>query len=302
MATALYRIIKYGFINFWRNGWLSTATMVIMILALVVIEGVIMFSFVAGQVLTSLQDRIDISVYFKSEASEDTILKVKRSLESLAEVKGVEYISRENALNIFKQRHTDDATISQAIEELNGNPLLASLNVKARDPREYGIIASYLEDDSLKNSVDKVTYAQNQTVIERLVAIIDTSNNVGVALAIFLASVAVLVTFNTIRLAIYSNRDEIGIMRLVGASNGFIRGPYIVEGVIYGVLSGVASVLIMIPIIKFASPYIGVFIPEVNLTAYLSDNFVKLLGYQLFFGIGLGIISSVIVIRRYLRV
>ncbi|MEK7520685.1 MAG: permease-like cell division protein FtsX, partial [Patescibacteria group bacterium] len=220
----------------------------------------------------------------------------------LAEVKDVEYISRENALNIFKERHADDATISQAVEELNSNPLLASLNVKARDPREYGIIASYLEDNSLKTSVDKVTFAQNQTVIERLVAIIETSNKVGVALAVFLASVAVLVTFNTIRLAIYSNRDEIGIMRLVGASNGFIRGPYIVEGVIYGVLSGVASLLIMVPIIKFASPYIGVFIPEVNLTAYLSDNFVKLLGYQLFFGIGLGIISSVIVIRRYLRV
>ncbi len=302
MATALYRIIKYGIINFWRNGWLSTATMVIMILALVVIEGVIMFGFVAKRVLSSLQDRIDISVYFRPETSEDSILKVKRSLEGLAEVKDVEYISRENALNIFKERHADDATISQAVEELNSNPLLASLNVKARDPREYGIIASYLEDNSLKTSVDKVTFAQNQTVIERLVAIIETSNKVGVALAVFLASVAVLVTFNTIRLAIYSNRDEIGIMRLVGASNGFIRGPYIVEGVIYGVLSGVASLLIMVPIIKFASPYIGVFIPEVNLTAYLSDNFVKLLGYQLFFGIGLGIISSVIVIRRYLRV
>lgn len=302
MATALYRIIKYGFINFWRNGWLSTATLMIMMLALVVIEGVIMFGFITKQVLLSLQDRIDISVYFRPETSEDAILKIKRSLEGLGEVKDVEYISRENALNIFKQRHADDATISQAVEELNGNPLLASLNVKARDPREYGIIASYLEDDSLKNNVDKVTFAQNQTVIERLVAIMDTSNKVGVALAIFLASVAVLVTFNTIRLAIYSNRDEIGIMRLVGASNGFIRGPYIVEGIIYGVLSGVSSLLIMIPIIKFASPHIAVFIPEVNLTAYLNENFIRLLGYQLFFGIGLGIVSSIIVIRRYLRV
>ena len=250
MATALYRIIKYGIINFWRNGWLSTATMVIMILALVVIEGVIMFGFVAKRVLSSLQDRIDISVLFQTGNVRGFHFKSERSLEGLAEVKDVEYISRENALNIFKERHADDATISQAVEELNSNPLLASLNVKARDPREYGIIASYLEDNSLKTSVDKVTFAQNQTVIERLVAIIETSNKVGVALAVFLASVAVLVTFNTIRLAIYSNRDEIGIMRLVGASNGFIRGPYIVEGVIYGVLSGVASLLIMVPIIK----------------------------------------------------
>lgn len=302
MLTALFRIIKYGFLGFWRNGWLSMATLSILILALLVFEGMIIFNILTKTALTALQEKIDIGIYFKIDTPEDEILRIKKSLGTLAEIKDIEYIPRDKALEIFKERHKDDPTISQSLEELQENPLLASLNIKAHNPKEYVIIADYLDKASFKGWFEKVTYAQNAVIIERLSKIIDTAKKGGFILIIFLTFVAVLVIFNTIRLAIYSNREEIGIMRLVGASNSFIRGPYAIEGIIYGLIAGITSIIIAGPIIYFASPYVKIFIPEINLWSYFGSHLFALLGYQLIFGIGLGIVSSSIAISKYLKI
>lgn len=301
MLVNLSRIIKYGWQAFIRNGWLSVSTISIMILALVVFEGLILFNIVARAAIVSLQEKIDISVYFKSNAPEDSILNMKRSLEGLTEVKVVDYVSREEALKEFQAKHAGEEVITQTLEELDENPLLASLNIKAKDPRSYETIASYLEKPGLGDLIEKVTYAQNQVVINRLNKLIETFKKGGWGLTIFLTFLAATVTFNTIRLAIFSNSEQINIMRLVGASNSFIRGPYIFEGIVYGMVAAVIGFMIMIPIIRIGSPYISSFIPEANLVTYLNQEFLSLMFYQLLFGIGLGIVSSAIAISRYLR-
>lgn len=302
MITTLFRIIKYGFQGFWRNGLLSVATIVVMILTLTVFEGLVLFSVITDTAITSLQDRIDISAYFKTTAPEDEIIKIERSLKALAEVKSVEYTSREKALEVFKDRHKDDSTISQALAELGDNPLSASLNVKANDPKEYGVIAAYLENDQFKSVIDKVTYSQNQLAIERMIKIADTANLIGVIVTIALALLAIIVTFNTVRLAIYSNREEIGVKRLVGASNSYIRGPYLVEGVLYGFIAAIIVFIVAIPVLHVINPYAGVFIPEMDLLGYFYGNFFRLFSYTLLLGIALGTISSSIAITRYLKV
>lgn len=302
MFTALSRVIKYGLFNFWRSGWLSAATITIMIVTLIVFEGLIFFNVLTDQALESLKDKIDISVYFNQDALEDEILRIEKSLKDLSEVKKVEYISKEKALEIFKEKHRDDSTISEALKELDINPLLASLNIKAYDTKDYGVINTYLSNESFKNLINKISYAKNSTVIDRLNKIMGTMNKIGTFLTILFSFIAVLITFNTIRLAIYANKEEIGIMRLVGASNSFIRGPYVVEGIIYGIIAGILSFIILIPVIYYGSPYIKIFIPEMNLWAYLVSNSVSILGYQFLFGIVLGIVSSSIAIRKYLRV
>ncbi len=297
----LSRIIKYGFQAFLRNGWLSVSTISIMILAALVFEGLIIFNVIGKSAISSIQEKIDISVYFKSNVPEDTILSIRRSLESLDEVKNVDYLSQEQALANFKERHADEDAIQQALSELDSNPLLASLNIKAKDPHEYGAIADYLTNQKLQDQVQKITYAQNQVVIERLVSLIDTIRNTGITLTVFLAFLAVMVTFNTIRLAIFSNSEQIGIMRVVGASNKFIQGPYIVEGILYGFMAAVVSFLVLIPVTNFLSPYVNSFIPEMDLSVYFHGSFLWLLAYQFIFCMGAGIISSYIAIRRYLR-
>ena len=303
MITMLLRIIKYGFLGFWRNGWLSTVTIIIMLLALLVFEGLIITNMVANTAISSLENKLDISVYFKSETPEDEILKLKKSLEELAETKSVEYISKDEALAIFKKKHKDDSTISAALDELKNNPLLASLNIKANESKNYAVINAYLSQDSFKNYIDSAPYSSDQgLIIERSIKISDTLKKLGLISIIIFASIAILITFNTIRLAIYANREEIGIMRLVGASNVFTRGPYIVEGIIYGIIAGILSFAVIIPIIYGTSPYVKTFIPEMNLWQYLLSNSMKLIGYQLLFGVGLGAFSSFIAVRKYLKI
>ena len=302
MFVAFSRIIKYGFQNFLRNGWLSTATIAVIFLTLFVLQGLIIFNVVAKTAIASVQNKIDISVYFKSNAAEDAILKLQKSLEGLSEVKKAEYISREKALTEFQARRKNDPIVIAAIQELGENPLLASLNIKAYNPKEYAAISAYLNNESLSSIIEKVSYAQNQVVIERLINIVDAAKRGGIVLTFIIAIIAILVTLNTIRLVIYSNKDAIGIMRLVGASNNFIRGPYIIEGILYGILAGVLSFAIFAPLVAYIAPHVASFIPEINLQNYFAANFLRLLSYQLIFGIALSSISSFVAVHRYLKV
>lgn len=302
MIVTLSRIIKYGWQGFLRNGLLSFSTISIMFLSSLVFTGLLLLNVVGKSAVVSIQDKIDISVYFKSNVSEDSVLNIKRTVENLSEVKNVEYVSRDQALALFKEKHKDEADVTQTLEELDANPLLASLNIKAKDPHEYNTIADYLNNANLKEMLNKVTYAQNQIVIEKLVGIIDTVKKGGMLLTLFLAILAVTVIFTTIRLAIYSNSEQIGIMRMVGASNSFVRGPFVLEGILYGMIAAVVSFGVMVPIVNFTSPYIVRFIPEMNLQAYFEANLLSILFYQILFSVGLGAFSSIVAIRRYLHI
>jgi len=302
MATALFRIIKYGFQSFWRNKWLSSATVAVMLLALLVFIGLILFSVLTNNAIDILKEKIDISVYFKTDAKEDDLLKVKRSVEGLATVKSVEYVSREQALQAFRERHKEDEIISGAINVLENNPLSASLNIKANDPKEYPAIAAYVNNPNFKPYIDQVNFTQNEIVINHLAAIVDTVQKGGIVLAAGLSAIAVLVTLSTIMLTIYSTRDEIGIMRLVGASNKFIRGPYVIQGILYGLIAAALSLAVIAPTLYFANPYILKLMPDMDLQAYFYANIFVLLGYQALFGVALGSISSGIAVARYLKI
>ena len=301
MATTLLRILKYGFQNFWRNGWLSTATVLVMVLALVTFQGLLLFDALSSTAVDSIRDKIDIAVYFKRGTAEDDIVRMKKTVEQLPEVKSVEYLSSDAALAQFKEKHKNEPTITQALAELADNPLLASINVKAKDSKDYPVIAQYLEHEGFSSLVEKVTYGQNKNAIERLNKLIDTLNRMGLAITLFIAFAASLVAFNTIRLAIYSNREEISIMRLVGGSNFFIKGPYLVSGVMYGFFGAFVTVLLTAPLMNVVTPFVARLVPEMNLESYYYANLVGFFGYLLLFGAGLGIISSWIATRRYLR-
>ena len=302
MFTILVRIVKYGLQNFVRNSLLSVATIAVMVIALLMLVGLTLFNHVTESALVAVRDKIDISVYFKTSTAEDDVLRVKRSLEGLAEVKQVDYISRAEALQMFKDRHQNDDTITQAVTQLGDNPLSASLNIKAHDPTQYALISDYLNNDTLKQFIEKVSFAQNQTVIDRLALIIDTLEKGGFLLTLFLSLVAGLVIFNTIRLAIYSNREEIGIMRLVGASNTFIRGPYVFTGMVYGVIAALLSILLIVPAVFFVSPYFDIFIPGLNFKSYFLSSLPIIILYQLLAGVLLGTISTFFALRRHLKV
>ena len=301
MFTIISRIFHFGFKNFWRNGWLSTATVAIMTLASIGFLGLIIFGVITHAAASAIQDKIDISVYFNTNTSEDEILNIQQSLEGLSQVASVDYISRDQALATFQQNHASDPTVSQAINELDTNPLEASLNVKAKDPSQYRAINDYLSSPALSSYIDTVSYTQNQDVINRLAAIVRDVSIGGWIMTIFLALVAGLVMFNTIRLAVYSNRDEIGVMRVVGASNSLVRGPFVVEGVLWGIIAAIISIVVFAPLLYFVSPYLNEFIPGLNIFQYFYTHIIQLFAYELLFGVLIGALSSFWAVSRYLK-
>jgi len=296
------RITSSGLINFWRNGWISFATILVMVLTLFMLGGLILTNVVLTSVITSLEDKVDITAYFRLDAPEADILAMRDSILKLGEVKSVEYVSRDQALAVFQERHKENALITQSLQELGSNPLGASLNVKARDPSEYEAIANFLEGNVFSNILDKVDYRQNQVVIDRLSRILAASRKVGIAISLVLALIAFLVAFNTIRMAIYTSREEIRVMKLVGASNWYTRGPFLVEGFLHGLVASIIAMAAFYPLTWWLGGKIQEFAGGPNLFSYYKSNFLEFFLVLFLAGIILGVVSSSIAIRRYMRV
>src|SRR3989338_2326903 len=301
MFINLKRVIKAGIVSFWRNGWISFATILVMVLTLFVVGGLILSNVVMTSVLASLEDKVDITVYFHLDAPEEEILAVRDSLEGLGEVEEVEYVSRVEALARFRDRHRENALITQSLDELGDNPLGASLNVRADDPSHYNAISTFLEANVLSSILDKITYRQNELVIERLSSILITSRRIGIAASLLLVSIAFLVAFNTIRMAIYTSREEIKVMKLVGASNWYTQGPFIVEGFLHGLFGSILALFMFFPLTYWLGPESEKFFGGPDLYIYYVTHVVELFLLLFLVGIIMGILSSSIAIRRYLR-
>lgn len=304
MFTNIYRLIRYSFQSFWRQRLLSIATMVVILLVLLVFQSIFIFGAVGEAALVSIKEKIDVSIFFKVDVSEDSILQLKGQIEQeLGEVREIAYMSKDEALEQFRERHKSDEAIQQALEELGDNPLSASLNIKTQETDQLPVVAAYLRNVVPNEMVDEISYNEdNRAIIDRLTAIINVSEFAGLVLALFLAIVAVLVAFNTILLGIYSNRDEVAIMRLVGAPNFFIRGPFVGLGVIYGVLTATLVTLITVPLAYMISPYAALFVPGFDLVAWFWNGLLWLYLGQITIGVSIGVISSMIAINRYLDI
>ena len=233
MKHNIRRILKTGWTNFKRNSYMSFAVTGIMALALFVVLELMMFQTLVSNVVTTIQNRVDISAYFNTEAPETDILAVKSDLEKLPEVSEVIYISRDQALEEFKLRHADEEVIQDSLALLDENPLQATLNVRAVDPEHYEAISTFLENSRFRQDISTINYNENKAVIEKIGSFAKDLRTRGLTVTLFLIVIAILITFNTIRLTIYNQRQEIEIMRLVGASNWQIQGPYLVEGGVY---------------------------------------------------------------------
>ena len=302
MGMNFKKIIDSGWVNFRRNSYLSFAATSIMALVLILFLGLLSLQFLSSQVVASLQEKIDISAYFKTDATEEQALKIKSDLSVLPEVADVTYVSQEQALADFKARHAQDELIQESLEQLDSNPLAASLNIKTKDPSQYAIITQFLETSSLRSVIDKINFYENKGVIERIESISRGVRSWGLIVTLVLALIAVMVTFNTIRLTIFSQKQEIEIMRLVGASNWHIRGPYLAEGSLYGLFAAVIALAIFYPVAFFASDKIAAFAPGINLFGYFLTGAPQVVLMVAVLGVVLGVASSSIAIRRHLKI
>ena len=304
--TKLKRVIKTGIFNFWRSSYVSLASVLVMMVTLCTVGAVIFVGAILDVTLEELRDKVDVNVYFVTNAVEEDILSMKTRIEALPEVERVEYVSREQALQNFKLRHENDQITLQAIEELGDNPLGAALNIKAIEPSQYEGIANFLNEENVLGSesggiIEKINYFENRTTIDRLSRIIHSVEKLGTVISLCLVFISIIITFNTIRLAIYISREEISVMQLVGASKNYIRGPFVVTGVLVGLISAIVTIVLFFPALYFLGGITENFFIGLDVFDYFKKNLFEISYIIISSGVGIGALSSYLAVRRYLK-
>jgi len=306
MLTSLRRVFKSGFVGFWRNAYVSLSSVFVIAVALFVIGVTILLDQLLTASLQNLQSKVDINVYFVTTADEGAIFALQNSLEALPDVASVTYTSREDALARYREINQSNAVAMQALEELSDNPLGATLAIQAVDTSFYENIANFIEEKRLLESsseplIDSVNYTRTREAIDRLTAIIGAVERGSLIAMLILIVAAILITFNTIRLAIYTSREEIAVMRLVGAGNMYIRGPFLIQGILYGLIAAIIAMLIIYPLVVWIGPQTAEFF-EFDIYTYFVSDFMRIFFILAGIGIVLGLVSSLLAIARYLKV
>lgn len=306
--VTIKRIFKAGFLSFWRNGFVSFASVLMMTFTLFTILLAIFTGVILNSTLQQFRDKADMNVYFTTDAPEDQILALQTQVNALPEVASTQYISEADALANFRQAHQNDQLTLQALDELGQNPLGAVLNVKAKDISSYGTIANFLQQQEALQTgapqiIDKINYfdEQHQQAINRLVQITNSAKLIGLAIIIIFVLITIAITLNTLRLTIYSSREEIQVMRLVGATQGYIRAPFIVEGIMYGFIAAIITLLIFYPITWWLGVTTAAFFGGINIFTLYISHFPLLFLIIAGSGVVLGAVASYLAVRRYLR-
>lgn len=305
MLTFLLRTAKYGFQDFWRNFWLSIITVTVIFIALFAFNSLILVKTVSEYTLQTIEKKIDVSVFINPGVEESVILDLRARLLGLEQVKEVLYVSAEESLEAMVERHKDDPEILESLEELGDNPLGAQLIVKAQSAGEYDPILNLLADERYEPIIADKNFEEHSRIIDRVASISGRIRGIASVLTVIFTAIALIVVFNTLRVIIYTHRQEIAIMRLVGATKWFIRMPYIWQGIMYAFFAMVIFILVWYPLLGFAQPYVNELFVDgsaIDLIAYYNVNFIPLFGLQLLGLIVLLSIASILATSKHSRV
>lgn len=302
MITLIKRIFKSGWNNFSREKSLIVANIFILVLAISTLTSLFILKDASQFLISSIEEKVDISVYFKLDALEENILKVKDDVAKIPEVKEVKYVSQEEAMESFVNKHKNDMVLIQSLDEVGTNPFSASLNIRAFEASQYQAIADFFSSATLTSLVEKVDYYKRKPIIDKIFTFVSSMSILGIALSLLLIIIAVSIAFNTIRLAIYSSREEIKIQRLVGASNWFIRGPFLVQGALCGFFAFLICLVLFSLLVLIFGPKTEFLFPGFNLLTFFLANFWTIVFIQLFSGVGLGVLSSLFAVRKHLKI
>ena len=302
-------MFRAGLLNLWRNSFVSFAAVLMLVFTLFVIGLAMMTGAVLNSALEEFRDKADMNVYFTTGAAEEDIFTLRDSLRELPQVEAVVYLSREEALAAFRERHQDDQLTLQALDELGDNPLGAVLTVKAKEITEYDAIASFLRGqqalgDGGPQIIEKINYydAEHRRAIDLLASYTSTAQLVASVLVGFFVLMSMAISFNTLRLAIYSSRDEIQVMRLVGAGQTYVRAPFVIVGILYGLIAAVLTLLLLYPLAWWLGSTTADFFGGVNIFTYFITHFFLFFIVIVGAGVALGATSSFLAVRRYLTI
>ncbi len=301
------RIVQAGLVSFVRNATLAIAAMAVMVVTLTIV----LFSLIAnatfGNTIQQITNKIDISVFLKDEVTAAQRDKLLDGIRKQPNVESVQYLNKEQALEAYAKQNAGNQSLLTAAT-ISGNPIPATIRIKPRDLNQIQDIRTFLTTPAnaalqterspsysgeRKKAIDNITHATN--ILQR----------VGVIAVVVFSVISALIIFNTIQMAIFNRRDEITIERLLGASTWFIRGPFVVESIVYGILSAILSMLFIHSVFVAASSALqasSLGLLDINFAhTYFNQHFWPLLLMQILVGMLLGAASSIIATRRYLK-
>ncbi|HSX34163.1 MAG TPA: permease-like cell division protein FtsX [Candidatus Saccharimonadales bacterium] len=299
------RIVRTGVNNFVRNAWLSIAAMAVMIITLTIVLFSLITNATFSNTIAQITAKIDVSVYLKDGVSQKKVANMLDDLRALPDVQGVTYLNKLQALDAYKKQNAGNTQLLSAINQTD-NPIPATIRVKPRDLNRIPEIQHALEQGKYNELIDQISYnGDRKAAIDKIAHATNLMKRAGiVAVGIFLI-ISVLIIFNTIQMAIFNRRDELTIMRLLGASTGYIRGPFVVEAIMYGIISALVSVLLIHSLFVASSSALqatSLGLLDINYAStYFNGHFVQLLTLQLGLGILIGAASSTVATRRYLK-
>lgn len=303
MFLSLIRIIKFSLQDIGRNIWLSLVTIIIMVLALFTVNMLLVVKVIGSTAVDAIKEKIDINLFIKSDAGEDEILALKASVSQLDEVRDVTYVSKTEALENFKKNHADNPEILESLRELGTNPMTPSLVIRPKRLDEFDNLINKINamDDKI---IESRNFSNYKVMLNKINSITEKVANAGLFLSGIFIFITILVVYNSVRVAIYTHRREIVIMRLVGASRWFIQMPYLLSGVVYTMFGILAIMGIFYPFLTLLQPYLETFFVgyNVNLISYFYGQAHIIFGLQ-FAGVAIvNIIASQLAVRKYSRV
>ncbi len=306
MMTMLsfFRTIAFGFQNFVRNIWLTLATISVLVLTLVSVNVLLMMNVIGRVALDTVKDKIDVSVHFRPDVEESRVQTVRITLLSLPEVRDVELITAEQALEAFAQQYEADPVVLASLGEVGENPFGATLIVKARSIGDYDAILTALDQQAFAGLIEDKDFDDRQAMIDRVEGVAGKIELSMLFVSFVFGIITLLIVFNTIRVSIYTHREEIAIMRLVGASDAFIRTPFYVEAVLWSVAAVALTALILAPGIVVAQPYVQHFFGtgSIDLAGFYAANAVTIVGAQFCAIALLSLLTTKVATSRYLNV
>lgn len=302
----LERIIKTGAVNFIRNISLSIAATAVMVVTLTIVLFSVIANATFNNTISQITNKIDISVYLKDDVTSQQRDALITQLESLDNVNAVKYVSKDDALANYQKDNQGNMELMLAISQTD-NPLPATIQIKPKDPARIEEIRAVVETpDNKALQSDETSYSgERKEAIDKITNATAFFTKAVVVGIIVFAIISMLIIFNTIQMAIFNRRDELTIMRLLGASTWYIKGPFIVETMMYGIVSAVISLslcnaLFVVQAQAFDASSLGLLdIKFAN--QYFSDNFLLFLVMQLLAGMAIGAVSALIATRRYLK-
>lgn len=303
MFVSLYRVIKSAFQDFWRNFWLSLVTTSILSLALISINILLVLNVLGNVALTTVEERIAVSVYLKPGTSEEVVGSIKSYLYSQPQVADVEVTSADEALEALRRRNPDNSTIQEAVDELDSNPLGPSLAIRAKNTSQYASIMQSLDNPTVAPYVQEKNFDDHKNLIGRIRSIADKGQRTALAISGLFVIISLLIVWNSIRIIIYTHREEIGIMRLVGASSWFIRMPYVLSALVYALLATLITAIVVFPLAGAIGPSIRNFFDgtQFDLLGFYQHNAIRIFGTEFLIAAFLTMLTSGLAVGRYLK-